>query len=192
MKKIVLAFLFSVILLGNANVFAMTPTWPYDAKFTRGVSNTCYYVDSSASGYLSQVDTAMGNWVDTGYGWNPIYATPVSSNYASHIDIYGSNIYDDGYLDYVTYAYTSFWNTDGTLVCEKTTSPSYNYFYTEIIMNMTRSESYETELMIHEMGHAFGLAHSSSLYSVMYPGIYSSYVSTVQKEDHDTINYLYN
>ena len=59
-------------------------------------------------------------------------------------------------------------------------------------MNMTRSVSYETELMIHEMGHAFGLAHSSSLYSVMYPGIYSSYVSTVQKEDHDTINYLYN
>ena len=54
----------------SCSVFAMTPTYTNDAKFTRGVSNCCYYVDSTASSYTSNVNSAANNWVDTGYGWN--------------------------------------------------------------------------------------------------------------------------
>ena len=45
MKKFVMTL--SVLTVGfvtSANVFAMTPTWPNDAKFTRGVSKAYYYV----------------------------------------------------------------------------------------------------------------------------------------------------
>lgn len=48
MKKIVIICFVIIGLLSN-NIFAMTPTWPNDAKFNRSVSNAYYYVDSSAS-----------------------------------------------------------------------------------------------------------------------------------------------
>lgn len=75
----------------STNVFAMTPTWPNDAKFDRGVSNAYYYVDGTATSYTSRINAAVDNWVDTGWGWNPIYLYPVASNYATHIDFYVSN-----------------------------------------------------------------------------------------------------
>ncbi|MGN1013048.1 MAG: matrixin family metalloprotease [Clostridia bacterium] len=176
----------------SCSVFAMTPTFTNDAKFTRGVSNCCYYVDSTASSYTSNVNSAANNWVDTGYGWNPIYMTAVSSNYATHMDFYGRNPSSDTYLNSSVLGYTSFWNTDGTLVANKTSEPTYNYFYTEIVFNTSESDSYDIRTAKHEMGHAFGLDHTENSYSIMFPYLADMYVTTVQQCDHDTINYLYN
>lgn len=176
----------------SCSIFAMTPTYTNDAKFTRGVSNCCYYIDSTASSYTSNVNSAANNWVDTGYGWNPIYMTAVSSNYATHMDFYGRTPSSDTYLNSSVLGYTSFWNTDGTLVANKTSEPTYNYFYTEIVFNTSASNSYDIRTAKHEMGHAFGLDHTENSYSIMFPNINYTYVTTVQQCDHDTINYLYN
>ena len=178
--------------IGGGSIFARTPTMPNDVRFSRGVSNCCYYIDWTASSYQNQIVSASNNWVDTGYGWNPIYMTAVSSNYATHIDFYGRNTGSDSYLNDSTLGYTSFWNTDGTLTSQKGQTPTYNYFYTEIVFNTGLSDSYDYRTAKHEMGHAFGLMHMQSSYSIMCPTIIDMKVSTVQQCDHDSINYLYN
>lgn len=191
MKKF---FIFLTIILCtlSSSVFAMTPTYANDAKFTRGVGNCCYYVDSSASGYTSAINDAAYNWENTGFGWNPIYMHAVASNYATHIDFYGATPSTDSYLTSGLAGYASFWNSNSTLVCTKISEPSYNYFYTEVILNTNNSGSYDYRTAKHEMGHALGLSHNVSHYSIMHPSLSGMYVSTVQQDDHDTINYLYN
>ena len=191
MKKLFIFFTTLVLTLSSVT-FAMTPTYTNDAKFNRGVGNCCYYVDGSASGYANQISSAANNWEVTGYGWNPIYMTEVSSTYATHMDFYGRTPYTDSYLNSSVAGYTSFWNSNSTLVCAKTSNPTYDYFYTEIILNTNESGSYDYRTAKHEMGHAFGLAHYANSYSIMYPALGGMYVTTVQQCDHDTINYLYN
>ena len=60
MKKNILFIVVLIGLLSNT-IFAMTPTWPNDAKFNRSVSNAYYYVDSSASSYTYQINDAIDN-----------------------------------------------------------------------------------------------------------------------------------
>ena len=190
MRKFLFCYLVFFCALG-CSVFAMTPTYENDAKFTRGVGNCCYYIDGTASGYSSNIVSAANNWEDTGYGWNPIYMTAVSSNYATHMDFYSRTSSQDVNLTGNVLGYTTYWNTDGTLVARRTYSPTYNYFYTEIVFNASNGDSYDAKVAKHEMGHAFGLSHNGSSYSIMYPNMAYISVSTVQQCDHDTINYLY-
>lgn len=190
MRKFLFCYLVFFCALG-CSVFAMTPTYENDAKFTRGVGNCCYYIDGTASGYSSNIVSAANNWEDTGYGWNPIYMTAVSSNYATHMDFYSRTSSQDVNLTGNVLGYTTFWNTDGTLVARRTHEPKYNYFYTEIVFNASHSDSYDIRTAKHEMGHAFGLRHYENSYSIMCPNIVDTYVTTVQQCDHDTINYLY-
>lgn len=60
MKKFFVLF-FYLILMANTSIYAMTPTFPNNAKFSRGVSNTCYYIDSNCSQYTSQINSAINN-----------------------------------------------------------------------------------------------------------------------------------
>lgn len=194
-KKIILSIFIFFTLVISKSVFARTPTFPNNAKYTRGVSKVCYYVDSTASGYTSLINSAINNWVDTGYGWNPIYVTPVSSNYATHMDFYAEEDINSKVLDRMMLGHTSYWNTDGTAVAEfENEKPNYNYFYTESRMNTSRSDSKTKYAVSHEIGHAFGLDHHSLKISIMYPfsNGNNATITTVQKEDHDAINYLYN
>lgn len=191
MKKFFIFFI-TLTLIINCSVYAMTPTYPNDAKFSRSVSNACYYVDSSASAYTSSINAAASNWEDTGYGWNPIYMTAVASNYATHIDFYAATPATNIYLNSTVAGITSYWYSNGTVLTMPGNEPKTNYFYTEVMFNTTNTGSYNYKTAKHEIGHAFGLKHYVNHYSIMYPTLDGMYVSTVQQCDHDTINYLYN
>lgn len=186
-KTISLLILFLMVMSISSSAFAMTPPYTHKIRYSRGVANTCYYVDSSASTFVGAINTAANNWVYTGYGANPIYMTAVSSNRATHMDIYASYL-DSKYSN--TNAYTTIWSSSSTQMSFEGTS---NYFYAEIMLNRNNlnANTENTSTIIHEMGHCFGLDDWSDAYSIMCSPKSDRKVTRVQQCDNDTINYLY-
>lgn len=193
-SKIYVFITIFALIIANINlspIKAMTPTWKNNAKFSRGVSNTCYWIHSSASQYVMNVITAASNWMYTGWA-NPIYMTNVTSNYATHMDIYAKNSLEDSLLDFNTHAYVGFWNINNGRVSTAGQGPTIDYFFTDIRINMLNFPTEKRNLILtHEMGHAFGLSHTGNVNSIMYPDTKGIRVSKVQKADNDAINYLY-
>ena len=130
----------------------------------------------------------------TGYGSNPFYATFVSSNRGSKIDIYAK--------------YSSYWGSYGNNILgetqfldssEKNVNPSVNDWYSAtIILNDTVlrrndiSDAAATGTIAHEFGHGFGLSHNNTnKYSIMCQTGSGRQVQKVQKVDHDALNLLY-
>lgn len=184
LKKSVFVTIILVLILASNTVFAaMTSPYPNEIRFTRGVGNTCYYVDSTASAYTSYINAAAYNWEVTGHGANPIYTTAVSSNKGTHIDVYAENFTDE--YAYKAYAYTTIWASDARQLSFNGTE---NYFYTEIMINKNMSIS--NYVLIHEMGHCFGLDDVNNVNSVMHWSDGGN-ARTVQACDNETINYLY-
>lgn len=192
MRKVNL-FIFSCLLIAGfaLNVSAMTPTFPNNAKFTRGVTNTCYYIENGTYGYSIDVRAKQWNY----NGWdNPIHMTRVSSNWATHIDFYSrsTNGDPDKLLGPNVSGYTSFYDDTGAHIAGPKDAPTKNYFFAKIYLNTDKVPTYDDYGTItHEIGHAFGLAHTSSKDSVMYPYDDLRVYDTPQKTDVDTINYLY-
>ena len=85
-----------------------------------------------------------------------------------------------------------FRSINSNLVVTPPEAPERDYFYTELVYNLT--ENYRPDIVFrHEIGHTFGLFHDDyNPYSIMYPNVDGMKINTVQKTDHDTINYLYN
>lgn len=187
--SIVLCWCFFQNSIIHAN--AMTPTWENDAKFTRGVTNTTYYISPSANEYREPFYTAADNWMYTEWG-NAIQMDQEEDNLGTQIDLYAKTYEEDPTLGAYTSAYVSFWDDLGQLVSERGYGPDRNYYYTELTIN-TRlfPEDERAIILTHEMGHAFGLAHSNDPYSIMFPYYEEILVDTVQEVDNDTINYLY-
>lgn len=74
-------------------------------------------------------------------------------------------------------------------------SPSVDYIFTRIYINDSAVHNISAtkirRMIIHEMGHAFGLAHNSNPYSIMYPYDEGHMVNTVQQVDVNDLNALY-
>lgn len=180
-----LIFLFCFLL--STNAFAYNPI---GGKFSRGVSNTCYYVDSTASAYTSRINAAANNWVDTGFGWNPIYMTPVSSSYLTHMDFYGktTSFWGDSNIRGETRMFT---NSGQDITSQATNT---NWMYAEIYINTSVVETNTIRgqgTIAHEMGHAFGLDHVTDKNALMYGYSNDRLTHVVSLDEHNGINYLY-
>ncbi len=190
LRKVIIVnlLLFSFLITGSS-VQAKTPHWPNNAKFTRGVKNTCYWVSSGARSYTSKINAAAKSWAILD---NNIKNTAVASNKGTHIDFYAVQQNSDSALNSNTYAYTSFWDSNGVLVSAKGIGPSKNYFFTEIVINQNNSSGITQGIIGHEMGHAYGLAHTIDQYtSIMWPYGNTMKVSTPQYQDNLAIRLLY-
>ena len=171
-----------------------TATQTYgNTKYTRGVGNVTVWINyNSGVGYWqSYINNARQNWMYPGWS-NPIYMNFVSSNYGSQLDLH--------------LKYKSFWGSDSVLAETRFYSSTgarvqpqkSNWYYSEIYINHDAfskpSFSNEQALgtVIHEMGHAFGLAHNNTnVNSIMCQTAYGRRVQRVQKTDNDAINRLY-
>jgi len=191
----------AVLMICSSLCIYASNTPAYGGKITRGVSNVTIYLDynSGMANWENYVVKAADNWVDPGSGMtNPIKITFVSSNSASTMDFYSKS--------------SSFWSSSGsTTVLAETrmfskgtriypsASSTTTWNYAEIYINDTnfRLSSFSNEqalgTVIHEMGHAFGLAHyNTNVNSIMCQTSYGRAVQRVQKCDNDAINAKYN
>lgn len=188
-KMLNIGILSACCTLAMSNVaFALVPT--IGGYFSRGVSNMCYYVDSSASSYTSNINTGINRWTNSGYSpSNYINMTAVSSNYATHVDYYAQEP-EDCISAYII-AETSFFSSSGT-----NGSGTVPYYYAEITINkgefpdLTSFEKIGT--MAHEFGHALGLdENNSNTSSIMCQLGAGRTVNRVNSEDYATVVNIY-
>lgn len=157
--------------------------WMYKhGKLINGPRNMLYTVNGGATAYTYNINIGVKNWMYTGYD-NPIYMTPVSSNYGSTIDFYN---YKDGSKDV---AYTQVYNSKNQPIDYKN-----DYLWAKIQFN----DKYKTDQSInhnatsaHEIGHVLGLPHNDSAYSIMYGGNQDRKVVSPQKVDNERVVELY-
>lgn len=193
MKILLKGFLvISMIFSLNVSVFANSQTPTFEKNLVNGVGNVSVYLDyNSGIGFWeSFIVTAVNNWMYTGWA-NPIYMNFVSSNVGSTIDVFRQEkSYWESSGNYGVLAQTKFYRSGGTIINPN----NENWKYAEIHINHDEfrkpsfSNDQATGTIIHEFGHAFGLAHNNSnVNSIMCQTSFGRVVQRVQKVDNDAI-----
>lgn len=172
-----------------------TTYYTFGHKITWNIENIWYYVDSSASSYSSLIAESADNWVHTGHGYNKLYPFIATTNKTlSAADFYNKSLGSNTLG--VTWMYKRV-NGNAIRVNGSNGAPTENWLFCEIELNPSLLNNYSYKLrknvVVHEMGHCFGLAHNPSNKTVMYPyanGLDSS-VNGVTAVDNQTFNYIY-
>ncbi len=186
MKKFVCTIFICVVAFwGMVNVKAIdyANQIKFNYAYSRAISNTCYWIHSSASGFTPYINAAAADWASKS---NPLNMTAVSSSYATHIDFYGKSnefLGNDGTLG-ATYHYKN----GGAYIHPNNGS----WFYADIYLNLDTSQYNSVQgTCAHEIGHALGLAHwNINPYSIMAQTTYRL-VNTVQASDIKHLNEIY-
>jgi hypothetical protein len=152
-----------------------------------GSSNQHYWVDSSASGYLSTVNGAMSDWIYTTSYWGittPISYTRTTTKSSSRMDHYKSTAINDWW------GLTQFFNGNSQVQPTAT-----NWVWAKVWIDGDFANCPNKRGVIaHEQGHAMGLAHVSSGTAVMRYDIGFGSLNNItraQPDDLNGINYLY-
>ena len=148
MKKIlntIFIFVSFFVVFSNSEVKAAK----FGGHLINGPRNMLYTVNGGAEDYVVNINTAVYNWMYTGYD-NPIYMTAVSSLSGSTVDFYSE------YLSNNITARTFFFDSQSQLILIEQLK-NQNWLYNEIYVNDKDKYDYSidhTGTMAHEVGHA--------------------------------------
>lgn len=185
LKLTFLVILGTILFMYSTPVSAATyPTYKYDWEWNYNGA-AYYYVVSISSTYATAAKEAAANWYKTGYHTNPLYPmTKTSVQKNSPMDLYNQNLGDN------VNGQTTFFIQGGTEVSVNQDGPARNWLYCKILINESFfNKKYSTNatkkkvLILHEMGHVFGLAHTSSTATVMYPYMSQCTATKVTQSD---------
>ena len=165
-----------------------TPAYPY--KNTRGVVNQTYYVDSTANPYLSHINAAISDWSPT------ITLSRVYDNSSSSVDFF---IKSGRFFMETSGGNTGILGMTQRFTGSTQKSPVYsNWAFSEISINATNLDSpeynstHKKAVIVHEIGHAYGLMHLDSPNTIMRPGLYTfSGPFEAQTMDRTAISFKY-
>lgn len=198
-KKIAMVLVICTILMTNVTAYAYTtPRYANNYYLAEGVSHVDYYIMPGASGYTTLINNAANNWVNTGYGYNPIYMYKTTNFNVSNMDIYDGDVFQAEMDAFGILGRTHHVDVRGSSHVVVLPDESF-WDYGRIYLNFNKMQAigYSNAkiqgVIAHEMGHVMALAHNpSTFYSIMYPYADDTLTTTVGKEDHDGINAIYN
>ncbi|PWK14943.1 matrixin family metalloprotease [Tumebacillus permanentifrigoris] len=156
-----------------------------------GNAKRYYFVDSSASGSSSVIDTGMSEWVNstarTGVTTSVSYRSTTTQS-SSVMDWYAGNYYD---ASQGVIAETEFW-IYSTKVAPTAQNWGWNKEKINSVTYSPLSDWDERGSVAHEIGHAFGLAHSNSNpYAIMCQLSNGRQVQSATADDLNGVNALY-
>ena len=184
MKKVFVSSLFVALLLLSyfpvyANVFGYNLQNGIDVIYTWNHSTATTHIND-------EIKYAKENWEYPGC-WNPNDFVAKSTNSSTNMDFWA---YPAAYFDEGVVAYTQFYQTGYRPV-----SPSSeDWYWCKISFNYEDPASYYIRkgTVIHEIGHALGLAHRNSTpSSIMCQRSYGRTVQTIQYSDNMNLLNLY-
>lgn len=191
----------SLLICSSVVISNSFPAFAYstfnDHVFTGGVSNLTYSTeDDSVNSYIeSTMKSAANSWNNTNCG---VSLTETAKHGSANIIFY----YDEDLTNAAddnagVIAFTKFYLTNSKWVggdSDNHSGPTSNWSKSHIIINPsvynTLSTSVKTASLAHELGHAFGLAHSNDRTVLMYPSSART-VYTPQIDDTNGIIHLY-
>lgn len=188
-----------VLLMVNMTSAANTPTPVFNKKMETGIGNVIVYIDGNltprATYWQRLLTNAVHNWMYTECGANPFYATYVSSNNGSNIDIYARyNSYFNAPVGAVVLAQTTFYSRAIVQVNPNNSdwfSATIDINHTELSKSQYSNDEAQGTFA-HEIGHALGLAHNNTNpNSIMCQTAAGRLVQTVQGVDNNALNSKY-
>ncbi|MCI9304382.1 matrixin family metalloprotease [Clostridium sp.] len=179
-KKLISSLLVSSLII-MPSINANAAHFPY--RLNGGVGNygnnpRYYYVSNPggiAQSHVLAFDTAMNKWVNSNGGltYTPISYKKTSVQKNSDLDVYYDNYGKTGYYGVTIYMLYQ------TQLVPEGAAPNQNWGWNKIKMNsypyvggkpfyVSSQGSVGEHVASHEIGHCFGLAHTSNRNSVMY------------------------
>jgi hypothetical protein len=157
--KMLLSLLFIFILLASTASYALYGTYFYNNfKPNFPITNIAYYVDSSVSGYASNIETAFNNWKVATQG-NNVNARVWSFR------VYSTSFPYYPFTPHVIFkkstngkSYTTFYDSYGNQVQSSDFSPP-TINWSKCIIYLSSGLSDPNFTITHEIGHIFGLSH---------------------------------
>ncbi|MDO4283650.1 MAG: hypothetical protein Q4D02_08460 [Clostridia bacterium] len=200
--KKILAMALAMIMLFTINTSqayasgSVTPSLgPYRLEY--GISHVNYYITDSVlnhpmgSTLVTLINNAANSWVDTGYGWNPLYMYRSYDLYNSNMDFYLREGYVEGFIrGNITY-----WNGNSANPVQTYPHQS-NWVYSEITLFITMFDQNDLNsiqrAIAYFMGSGFGLATTQDPNSVMCSFYTKCNVYKPGIMDHNGLNAMYN
>lgn len=194
--KIFSIFITTISLLISMSSFSFAATTrAYGHKYTRGISRVSYWIDyNSGTGFYEYlIINAEHNWENPGWS-SPVNMVAGSSNLGTMLDIYtkNSSYFPNTGLTY--YGVTEHYDANARQVSPIAQDWTFARIHINDNTNHNRNATSVQGSIIHEMGHAFGLAHPTDDYdnqdSIMGQSGFRT-VETVQRCDTDALIRLY-